>query len=154
MTTTSARDDAGWVSTRVAQGRGYRAEVTARGHAFVADEPAEVGGADGGATPYEYLLGALGACTAMTVRMYADRKQWPLEDVVVRLRQARSHAADCEACEAEAPVGIGRLEREVELTGDLDDAQRARLLWIADRCPIKQTLQRGLAIAPAAGPTR
>ena len=139
--------DAGWVTTRV--GRvGYRAETTARSHAFVADEPRDVGGTDTGPTPYEQLLGALAGCTAMTVRMYADRKGWPLEDIVVRLRPVRSHAADCADCETKA-VSVGQLEREVEFTGELTDEQRARLLWIADRCPIKQSLERGLHIAPA-----
>ena len=145
--------DAGWVTTRV--GRvGYRAETTARSHAFVADEPRDVGGTDTGPTPYEQLLGALAGCTAMTVRMYADRKGWPLEDIVVRLRPVRSHAADCADCETKA-VSVGQLERVVEFTGVLTDEQRARLLWIADRCPIKQSLERGLRIAPAvpASPT-
>jgi putative redox protein len=140
--------DDGWVTAHTGA-RGYRTDVGVRGHAFLADEPATVGGADSGPTPYDYLLGALGACTAMTLRMYADRKGWPLEDAVVRLRDARSHAADCETCETQA-VGIRRIERQIELTGPLSDAQRQRLLAIADRCPIKQTLERGLRIEPAA----
>jgi putative redox protein len=100
---------------------------------------------DGGPTPYDFLLASLGACTAMTLRMYASRKGWPLEEAVVRLRNARSHAADCENCETQA-VGIRRLERRIELKGALSDDQRDRLLAIADRCPVKQTIERGIRI--------
>jgi putative redox protein len=139
----------GWVKAHLETGVGFRTEITVRDFAFVADEPKSEGGTDGGATPYEYLLGALAACTAMTLRMYAKRKAWPLEDVVVRLREARSHAADCGNCETEA-VGIRRIEREVELRGAITDEQRERLLQIANRCPIKQTLERGLVIDTAA----
>ena len=133
----------GWVQAHLDTSVGFRTEITARDFAFVADEPPSAGGGDSGATPYEYLLGALAACTAMTLRMYAKRKAWPLEDVIVRLREARSHAADCANCETEA-VGIRRIEREVELRGAITDEQRQRLLQIADRCPVKQTLERGL----------
>jgi putative redox protein len=143
--------EAPWVSASIA-GRGYRTGVRTRTHAFVADEPVDVGGTDTGPTPYELLLGALSACTAMTVRMYADRKQWPLEEVVVRIRPVRSHAVDCVNCET-SDVGVGRLEREVEFVGPLTAEQRTRLLYIADRCPVKQTLERGLRVetAPNAG---
>ena len=112
----------------------------------MADEPVAVGGTDAGPTPYDYLLAALGGCTAMTLRMYADRKGWPLEGVRVRLRTARSHAADCDQC-ATVPIGGLRLEREVVLAGPLDEEQRKRLLAIADRCPVKQSLERGVHIA-------
>ena len=139
--------EASWVTTRVGP-VGYRAETTVRTHTVVADEPTAVGGTDAGPTPYELLIGALAACTAMTLRMYADRKGWPLADVVVRLRPVRAHAADCADCETQT-VGAGRLEREVELVGPLDEAQRTRLLQIADRCPEKQSLERGLQIVPA-----
>jgi len=142
--TKGAAADAGWVTARTA-GRGFRTEVTAGKHALVVDEPEDVGGSGDGPTPYDYLLTAIGACTAMTLRMYASRKGWPLEEAVVRFRTARSHAADCAECETKA-VGVGRLEREVELRGPLDDEQRRRLLAIADRCPVKQTLQRGIEI--------
>jgi putative redox protein len=137
----------GWVTAHTTNA-GYRTEIGVRGHEFVADEPATAGGTDAGPTPYDYLLGALGACTAMTLRMYAKRKGWPLDDIVVRLRDARSYATDCANCETQA-VGIRRIERQVELSGSLTDEQRARLLAIADRCPIKQTLERGLGIEPS-----
>ena len=136
-----------WVSASIAAG-GFRTSIRTRTHSFVADEPADAGGSDAGPTPYELLLGALASCTAMTVRMYADRKQWLLSDVVVRIRPVRSHAVDCANCETKE-VGVGRLEREVELLGELTDEQRTRLLYIADRCPVKQTLERGLRVEPA-----
>src|SRR3712207_2913681 len=141
-----ATDD-GWVSARTGPG-GYRTDVSVRRHAFVVDEPASVGGGDGGPTPYDYLLASIGACTSMTLRMDASRKGWPLEEAVVRFRNARSHAADCADCETKQ-VGIRRLERQIELKGALTDEQRERLLAIADRCPVKQTIERGLKIEAA-----
>ena len=145
---TDAATDAGsWVTSRVGPS-GFRTEVEARTHALVTDEPVSLGGTDAGPTPYELLLGAIGGCTAITLRMYADRKGWPLEGVVVRLRTARSHERDCEQCETEK-VGIGNMEREVELAGPLSEEQRRRLLQIADRCPVKQTLERGIVVTPA-----
>jgi putative redox protein len=146
------RQGAAWVSATI-EGGGYRTVVRTRTHSLVADEPLDVGGTDAGASPYELLLGALAACTAMTVRMYADRKKWPLTDVVVRIRPVRSHAVDCANCETQA-VGVGRLEREVEFLGALTEEQLTRLRYIADRCPVKQTLERGLHIetAPAGAP--
>jgi len=146
----AANDAEMWVTARTGEGDGFRTEITVRQFTFVADEPIDAGGMDSGATPYEYLLGALGACTAMTLRMYAKRKSWPLEEVVVRLRDAPSHAVDCANCES-APVGIRHIERTLELRGSLSEEQRAKLLQIADRCPVKQTLERGLIIDPATG---
>lgn len=137
-----------WVTTRIDRSR-YRSTVEARSHAHVLDEPVDVGGTDAGPTPYEALLGALGGCTAMTLRMFADRKGWPLEAVRVRLRQAREHEADCATCDT-AEVGPHRLEREIELEGALTDEQRRRLLLIADRCPVKQALERGIRVVAAA----
>ena len=134
----------GWVTSHVGP-RGFRADISARNHDLLADEPRAAGGTDEGPTPYELLLAALGACTAMTLRMYADRKKWPLEDVRVRLRSSRSHEKDCENCEREA-VGIHRVERKLELSGSLTDEQRQRLEEIADRCPVKQTMQREIRV--------
>ena len=134
------------VTVRVGES-GYRAEIDARGHTFVADEPVALGGTDEGPTPYDYLVAALGACTAMTVRMYADRRGWPLDGVSVRLTHRRVHKEDCEACPAQQ-VGIDELAREIELSGDLTDEQRAGLLRVADRCPVGQTLARGIRVVP------
>ena len=132
---------------------GYRTEVAAAGHTLVADEPPSVGGTDAGPSPYDFLLGAIGACTAMTVRMYAGRKGWPLEDVTVRLRQGHDYAQDCADCATQA-VAIPRIDREVELSGPLTDEQRERLMYIASRCPVGQTLEKGIHVVdvqPAAG---
>jgi putative redox protein len=126
----------------------YRTEIEVGGKSVVVDEPASLGGADSGPTPYDMILGAIGACTAMTVRMYADRKGWPLESVTVRLRQARSYQQDCEDCDAQALPGI-TIERELVMEGALDDEQRERLTQIADRCPVKQALERGVHVQPA-----
>jgi len=141
--------DAGrWVTSKVG-GPGYRADATARTHGFVIDEPTALGGGDAGPTPYEYLLGALSGCTAMTLRLYANRKGWPLESVEVKMRTSRAHEVDCEACEKSA-VGIARIERKIEMHGTLTEEQKERLLEIADRCPVKQTLEHGIKIVPAA----
>ncbi|HKW11133.1 MAG TPA: OsmC family protein [Gemmatimonadaceae bacterium] len=147
---TAMPDNQSWVVARTAAGS-YRTDLTVGPHTFTADEPLSVGGGNAGPTPYEYLLSALGACTAMTIHMYAARKTWPLDDVIVRLRGGRSHAADCENCEG-PPVGIRRIERQIELSGSLTDEQRQRLLEIADRCPVKQTFERGLQIVAAVEP--
>lgn len=127
---------------------GYRAEISAGGHTLIADEPIEFGGTDQGPTPYDYLAAALGTCTAMTIRMYADRRGWPLDAVTVRLRHSRDHQKDCEGCDMES-VGIDQLARSIDLSGDLTEEQRAGLLTIADRCPVGQTLERGVRIVPA-----
>ena len=136
-----------WVTTEIGRDR-YRTQVSARSHSLVLDEPLAAGGTDLGATPYEALLAALGACTVMTLRMYADRKRWPLERVVVRLRTSNAHETDCGNCET-SEVGPHQVAREIELEGALDDEQRKRLLQIADRCPVKQTLERGIRVLPA-----
>jgi putative redox protein len=135
-----------WVTTSIDRSR-YRTRVEARTHTLELDEPTDVGGTDGGPTPYEAMLGALGGCTAITMRMYADRKGWPLEAVRIRLRQARAHEPDCEIC-ATDEVGPHRVEREIEMDGPLTDEQRKRILLIADRCPVKQTLERGVRVVP------
>ena len=120
--------------------RPYTNRVVAGQHEFITDEPTSVGGKDAGPSPYDYLLTALGACTSMTLRMYADRKGWPLEQVSVRLRHSRIHAEDCAECESDSGY-IDRLERDVHLEGgELDDEQRSRLLEIASRCPVHRTL--------------
>ncbi len=118
---------------------GFFTEVFANGHAMVADEPAKYGGTERGPTPYEFLLAGLGACTSMTLQMYARHKGLALDKAVVRLSHEKIHAEDCGHCEA-TDGKIDRIEREIELFGALDDAQRKRLLEIAERCPVHKTL--------------
>ena len=119
--------------------QGFFTELFANGHAMMADEPIEYGGTDRGPSPYEYLLAGLGACTSMTLQMYARHKKLPLEKAVVRLTHQKVHANDCGHCEA-TDGKIDRMEREVELIGNLDNEQRQRLLEIAERCPVHKTL--------------
>ena len=130
------RDDGGVV---VCTESALCTEVKANGHDLVADEPPALGGSDAGPTPYDYLLTALGSCTAITVRMYADRKGWPLDTVTVRVEHGRIHAKDCEECETKSGR-IDRVELELELEGPLEAEQRERLREIADKCPVKRTL--------------
>ena len=114
--------------------------VSVRGrHTLAADEPVAFGGADTGPDPYEYLAAGLGACISMTVRMYADRKGLPLQHVRVTLRHDKAHAEDCATCETQQGM-LDRIDREIELTGPLDDAAKAKLLEIADKCPVHRTL--------------
>jgi uncharacterized OsmC-like protein len=108
-------------------------------HRLIADEPVATGGLDGGPDPYGYLLAGLGACTAMTLRLYADRKLLPLRRVSVALKHAKIYAADCETCETREGK-IDRTERDITLDGDLDVGARAKLLEIADKCPVHRTL--------------
>ena len=129
MATVVVRGNAGGLAQEVETGR----------HRLVADEPVGAGGADTGPSPYELLVAALGACTSMTVSMYARRKQWPLEAVTVRLAHSRVHAQDCAECETKEGM-LDRIEREISLTGPLSGEQRARLLEIANRCPVHRTL--------------
>jgi putative redox protein len=128
--------------------RPYGQRITARGHQLVADEPAAVGGADSGPTPNDQLLAGLGACTAITVRMYAERKGWRLRHITVRLRHRRMHARDCASCETRTGQ-LDHIEREVELEGELTDEQRARLLGIAERCPVHRTLHSEVLVSTA-----
>ena len=108
-------------------------------HRLRADEPVSLGGDDSGPSPYDFLLAGLGACTSMTLRMYATQKQWPLERVTVHLKHEKIHAQDCSECETKEGR-IDRIEREIEIAGDLDEAQRTRLLEIANKCPVHRTL--------------
>ncbi|HBP16508.1 MAG TPA: osmotically inducible protein C [Planctomycetes bacterium] len=119
---------------------GFANAVVAGKHLLRADEPRSVGGTDTGPAPYDFLLAGLGACTSMTLRMYADRKGWPLEGVSVRLRHEKIHAEDCADCETKSGR-LDRIERELVLRGPLDQEQRERLLEIADRCPVHRTLE-------------
>ena len=125
---------------------GLRTELMVNGFGMVADEPVPLGGTETGPTPYDFLAAALGACTSMTLRMYADRKGWPLEAVTVTVKHSKAHARACETCEAEGPK-LDHFERSVELLGPLEDAQRQRLLEIADRCPVHRTLEGDVHIS-------
>ena len=117
----------------------FTQEVRAGTHRLRADEPISAGGTDVGLSPYDFLLAGLGACTSMTIRMYADLKQIPLEKVTVRLKHDKVHAQDCAECETKEGK-IDRIDREIELGGSLDEAQRAKLLEIANKCPVHRTL--------------
>ena len=124
---------------------GFAQEIAAGSHHFRGDEPASVGGTDSGPTPYDLLLASLGCCTSMTIAMYARRKQWPLERVTVQLRHSRVHVQDCVDCETtEAKITV--IERDIKLDGVLDEEQRARLLAIANRCPVHLTLTSRIEI--------
>ncbi len=117
----------------------YRTAIQAGRHALVGDEPESVGGDDDGPTPYGFLLSALGSCTGMTLRMYADRKEWPLDETIVRLSHEKVHAEDCENCDTEQGQ-VDRITREIEIRGRLSDDQRERLFEIANKCPVHRTL--------------
>jgi uncharacterized OsmC-like protein/alpha/beta superfamily hydrolase len=126
------------VVTETREGK-FQQSVAIGPHHFLADEPVAAGGRDTGPSPYEWLIAGLGACTAMTLRLYAEQKKLPLERVTVTLRHAKIHAEDCATCETKEGM-LDRIERTIALEGVLTDAQRARLLEIADKCPVHRTL--------------
>lgn len=123
----------------------YQQQIIAGDHVVYADEPIEIGGHDSGPNPYELLLGALGACTAITVRMYAQRKQWDLQGIEVELTHEKDYVKDCENCEQDN-AKLDRVTVKIMLKGDLNDQQRERLQYIATRCPVNKTLGAGLKI--------
>ena len=133
----------------------FQQAITMGPHNVIADEPIAVGGLDSGPGPYDLLLAGLGACTAMTLRLYADRKNLPLERVSVTLAHAKIHAEDCANCETKEGM-IDRIDRAIALEGPLDEAQRGKLLEIADKCPVHRTLESEIEIRtvlePAAEP--
>ncbi|MDX1763383.1 MAG: OsmC family protein [bacterium] len=118
---------------------GLQVEIEAGRHHLIADEPEGVG-EDAGPNPYDFLLTALGACTVMTLQMYARRKKWPLEAVEVRLSTYKVHAADCTECSSAPNARVDIIERELKFRGDLSDEQKKRLTEIAERCPVHRTL--------------
>jgi uncharacterized OsmC-like protein len=108
-------------------------------HRIEADEPVSFGGKDTGSSPYDLLLAALGACTSMTIGLYARKRKWPLANITVSLRHFKIHATDCEECETKEGK-IDRIALEIHLDGALTDEQRAKLMEIAGKCPVHQTL--------------
>ncbi len=137
---TAAETDLEPGEVRVSSGpTGFANLVEAGRHRLPADEPVRVGGTDTGPNPYDFLLAALGACKSMTLRMYANRKKWPLERVTVTLRHEKIHARDCEECTS-TEGKVDHIDAELEVEGPLSDEQVERLLEIADRCPVHRTL--------------
>jgi uncharacterized OsmC-like protein len=124
---------------------GFLQEIFSGKHHLRADEPVDFGGGEAAPGPYDYLLIALGACTSMTVGLYARSKKWPLENIIVSLRHSRIHARDCEECETKTGM-LDRIDAEIELTGPLTSEQRAKLLEIAAKCPVHRTLKSEINI--------
>ena len=129
----------------VRSGPGLRQEIRAGAHGLLADEPVAAGGTDAGPDPYDLLLSALGACTSMTLRLYAGRKGWGLREVVVELDIEHTYAEDCEHCEDPRAM-VQQISRRITLHGDLDDEQRTRLREIAAKCPVHKTLVAGVRV--------
>ena len=130
----------------------YINSVRAGRHAWTVDEPAAVGGNDAGPGPYELLLSALGACTSMTVRMYAERKQLPLKRVRVRLSHRKVHASDCADCATKEGM-LDEITREIVLEGELSEEQREKLLEIANKCPVHRTLTSEIKVRSKLAPS-
>ena len=127
----------------------FQQNVTVGPHHLVADEPVAAGGQDTGPGPYDFLLTGLGACTSITMRMYADRKSLPLDRVTVTLKHSKIYAKDCEECETREGM-LDQIEREISIEGELDGEQRKRLLEIADKCPVHRTLHSEIRIVTRA----
>jgi uncharacterized OsmC-like protein/fermentation-respiration switch protein FrsA (DUF1100 family) len=127
----------------------FQQTITAGPHHLVADEPIAAGGQDTGPGPYDLLIAGLGACTSMTMRMYADRKALPLDRVTVTLKHSKIHAKDCEECETREGM-LDQIERDISIEGALDAEQRQRLMEIADKCPVHRTLHSEIRIVTKA----
>jgi len=136
---TAAESEPGVVLVRETREGKFQQEVLSGPHRFLADEPEKVGGDNSGPGPYDFLLAGLGACTSMTMRLYADFKKLPLERVTVRLTHSKVHEADCENCDDTRSM-LDRIDRTITMDGALDADQRKRLLEIADKCPVHRTL--------------
>lgn len=130
--------------------REFLQEVVSGKHHLQADEPAGAGGKDAAPGPYDYLLIALGVCTSMTIGFYARRKQWPLEEIIVSLWHSRIHARDCEECETKEGM-LDRIDMSIELSDGLTPEQRAKLMEIAEKCPVHRTLTSEINIRQHAG---
>lgn len=124
---------------------GLTTEIRAGNHSFIADEPASAGGKDLGPTPYDFLSAALGACTSMTLRIYADRKKWPLQNIKVHLQHGKIYMSDSRDIDNPKSM-IDHIERQLELEGDLTQDQKVKLLEIADKCPVHKTLNSEISI--------
>jgi len=124
---------------------GFAQNIIAGAHQLVADEPLKAGGTDTGPGPYDLLLAALGACTSMTLAMYARRKGWPLETVTVSLNHSREYAGDCRDCDTKQGL-LDRIDRKIQVRGPLTTEQKQRLLEMADKCPIHRTLTSDIDI--------
>ena len=128
----------------------FQQTVAVGPHRMLADEPVAAGGADTGPGPYDYVLAGLGACTSMTMRLYADRKSLPLERVTVTLKHSKIHAEDCAECETRVGM-LDQIERVISMEGALDSEQRKKLMEIADKCPVHRTLKSEIRIVTRAG---
>jgi putative redox protein len=156
MAAEDRRDDGapdGDVVVRETRRGTFQQEIISGRHRFLADEPVKAGGLDSGPGPYDLLLAALGACTSMTLRLYADRKQLPLTRTQVRLRHGRIYATDCAECETKEGM-IDHIDREISFEGDLTPEQRKRLLEIADKCPVHHTLKSEVDICTVEEPPK
>ncbi|UCF36697.1 MAG: OsmC family protein [Acidobacteriota bacterium] len=125
----------------------YTLKISTDAHQWSGDEPADLGGADKGPSPYELLLSSVGACTAITVQMYARRKEWPLESISVELDHRKMKAEECPDCTSTAGF-VSEISLKISLKGDLSEEQRERILSIAEKCPVKKTLEGEIKFRP------
>lgn len=140
----------GLVLVRETHGGKFQQAILTGPHRLIADEPSSLGGMNSGPAPYDFLLAGLGACTSMTIRLYAEFKKIPLKDVSVRLTHGKIHAKDCETCDTKVST-VDRIERTITLEGPLDDEQRRKLMEIADKCPVHKSLSEGIEIVTQEG---
>lgn len=147
---TEAEIEAGLVLVRETHGGKFQQEIVTGPHRLLVDEPVKLGGLDSGPGPYDFLLAGLGACTSMTVRLYADFKKMPLKNISVRLSHGKIHTKDCETCDTKVST-LDRIDRVITLEGPLDNEQRKRLMEIADKCPVHKTLESKINISTSEG---